>query len=685
MTVSVTKQDEYGWVTPSERYIIIGIRSPSPAPRRERSGPAHRDGRSRRVRADGQRRVLGKPARTLQPGRLAPGRLPHRRNPPGSGERRRPRGSPRGRGHGGRRSACGDARAVDRRPRHASGRESRPARPDRPRPLAGLALAAIDLLASVTGIPFASHDVGAVWTMPATAVLVFLALRRLPAVAPADRLSALAVFALALTLRLALGPWGPLHANGLGALWVTGAARDPEAIATYGPGFAELFAWIAALAPSSPDWAVFAGNAVLSAAVSALAFALGRLAGIAIPAALAAALFLAIDPVSIHMSATESYFPVIIFLCTGAAAVLLAAARAMEAGDRWGAGAGIVAAGLLLVQVARIHPVAWGVVAIVPSVVLAGEVGSLSRRMLVFLASAAIIVGVLVALTGGGLLDVFGRVRIGTLMRPPAPPSLWPLVWAAAAAAGLCGAGAAALARRRRRPLDRSPAHEPAYLLAELDLAAVLRSPLPDAADHRRGLSAAGTRGGSRCGTERCRPHCCGGARSLRSWRCSSPRHGSVSVCPSLPRAPPTSSSTAGCADRSRSFRLNAASFTSPRPASAPSSSRRTSVLDRDRRWRWTRAAIHDRSGSVSDAMPVLRAHISVLERRWPAGVRRARKPPGPHSRCPRVVSSSTQSRRLSIRQRRGRNAARPRAGASPAGPSRTCSPSATWSCSAFT
>ena len=42
-------------------------------------------------------------------------------------------------------------------------------------------------------------------------------------------------------LRLALGPWGPLHVNGHGPRFVAGAARDPADIAAYGPGYGEIF------------------------------------------------------------------------------------------------------------------------------------------------------------------------------------------------------------------------------------------------------------------------------------------------------------------------------------------------------------------------------------------------------------------------------------------------------------
>jgi hypothetical protein len=300
---------------------------------------------------------------------------------------------------------------------------------------AGLALGATDLLARVAGVPFGRHDVGAAWATPASVLLLVLARRRRPVATAQDRLLALAVVGTGLALRLVLGPWGPLRINGIAPLWVTGAARDPAAIATYGPGYVEIFGPIAALAPSSPDWAIFASNALLSALVPALAFALGRLAGVSRRAALAAALLLAIDPVALRMAATESYFPAIIFLCTGAGVALLVAGSEMEVGGRWRAAACVGAAGLLLVQAARIHPSAWGLIATVPFVILAGGAGSLPRRILVFLASAGIIGGLLVVISGDVLLDILGNVRGGTLMRPPAPPSLRPLACIAVAAA----------------------------------------------------------------------------------------------------------------------------------------------------------------------------------------------------------------------------------------------------------
>lgn len=300
--------------------------------------------------------------------------------------------------------------------------------------LVGVALGVTDLTARLAGLPPLRADVGAAWIVPASAGLLLVGLwgGRLR---PATSLwLAGAVAAVALALRLVLGPWGPLHVNGHGPRFVAGAAGDPADIAAYGPGYHEIFAPIAALAPSSPDWAIFAANALCSALVPPLAFAIGRMTGLSARATLVAALLLAIDPIAIRMGATEAYFAPIAFLCTAASAAMLVASGAMEAGGRWRAVALLVAAGLLLSQAARMHPAAWVLMATVPFVLLAGDTGNWRRRLLMALAAAAISGGVLMCTSGNALLDVLGNIRTGTVFRPPAP-SPWPLVWIALPAA----------------------------------------------------------------------------------------------------------------------------------------------------------------------------------------------------------------------------------------------------------
>ena len=317
------------------------------------------------------------------------------------------------------------------------------------RPAPGLARVAValgvaDLTARLAGVPVLRTDVGVLWIAPASAGLLFVALRGRRSGPVTGRWPALAVAALALGLRLALGAWGPLHVNGHGARFVAGAARDPADIAAHGPGYGEIFAPVAALAPSNPDWAIFACNALLSALVVPLAFAIGRATGLGTRAALVAALLLAIDPVAIRIGATEAYLSAIAFLCTAGGAAMLVALHEIDAGDRQRAAALLVVAGLLLAEAARIHPCAWVVMATVPFVVLAGDAGSWRRRIFVTFVAAAISGGVLAFTSATALLDVLGNIRTGTVFRPPVP-SLRPLLWIALAA------GVYALFAPRRR------------------------------------------------------------------------------------------------------------------------------------------------------------------------------------------------------------------------------------------
>ena len=298
---------------------------------------------------------------------------------------------------------------------------------------AGVALGMTDVAARVAGTPLLRPDIGAVWTLPAAAVLLLLALRR-HSRPRGDILPVVAVAAAALALRVALGPWGPLHVNGQGPRFVAGATYDPADIAAYGPGYREMFAPVVALLPSSPDWAIFACNALFSALLTPLAFAIGRATGLATSAAFVAAALLAIDPVAIRMGATEAYFASIAFLGTAASAALLLAVQTRVAGDGVRATALVVAAGLLLAAAARIHPCAWVLMATAPFVVLAADAGDWPRRVGMLVFAGAISGGVLLLTSASALLDVLGNMRAGTIFTPE-PPSPAPLLWLALAAA----------------------------------------------------------------------------------------------------------------------------------------------------------------------------------------------------------------------------------------------------------
>ena len=234
---------------------------------------------------------------------------------------------------------------------------------------------------------------------------------RAPAASRFEWRAALALFAAALALRLALGLWGPLHVNGQGPLWIRGALAEPALLDGYGPGYRELFSLPARLVAAAPDRAIFALNAALSALISPLAFALARALGIDRRRALAPALLLALDAVMIRGAATESYFPALIALTLGAQLLLVLAAREPSR-SRARSSLLALAGALLAAQAARIHPVGWGPLALTPLVVLAAgpRARSLAARVVVG-ASAALLVALAIAATSGlGLLAPFAEV-----------------------------------------------------------------------------------------------------------------------------------------------------------------------------------------------------------------------------------------------------------------------------------
>jgi len=296
--------------------------------------------------------------------------------------------------------------------------------------LASILLGGVDLLVAITGVPPGQPDLGGRWLL-VMAVLLSLALARRSVRPVAIDSGCWQVWAVAvggLVLRLVLGPWGPLHVNGMAPFWVAGASRDPLAIAAYGPGYREIFGVLTGFGGLHPDTAIFLGNALLSALLGPLAYEQARRLGIGHRSALFAALVLTLDPVAIRMSTTEAYFPAIMALGAIAGVVLLAAVPELEKGDGWRVTCGIVGASLFLVQAARIHPSAWGVVTVVPLVLLASPALSVRRRGYLLAAVMVTVAGMLMATSAGGLLDVYGNIRSGTLMLTPARPAWGPLL-----------------------------------------------------------------------------------------------------------------------------------------------------------------------------------------------------------------------------------------------------------------
>ena len=100
------------------------------------------------------------------------------------------------------------------------------------------------------------------WFFCAALVLLLAAARRSPRPRAGERWLVGAIGGCAIAARLLWGVWGPLHVNGQGPLCVRGA-RELAALASYGPGYFELFGWVTRLGVA-PDRAIFAAHALLA-------------------------------------------------------------------------------------------------------------------------------------------------------------------------------------------------------------------------------------------------------------------------------------------------------------------------------------------------------------------------------------------------------------------------------------
>lgn len=199
----------------------------------------------------------------------------------------------------------------------------------------------------------------------------------------------LGLFFGALALRIVLGPFAPHHVNGQGPLWILAALEDPSRLASYGPGYVEVFSIVTRLWPR-PDTALFLANAAISAAAAPLVLALALGVGLDRRRAIAAAAVVAVDPVSIRMGATEAYFPAIITLTLAAAVALVSASRHAIARRTGRALALAFAAALFAAQASRFHPVAWGPAMFGPLFVPAAVLASAGERRMLAKAGWAI-------------------------------------------------------------------------------------------------------------------------------------------------------------------------------------------------------------------------------------------------------------------------------------------------------
>jgi hypothetical protein len=206
--------------------------------------------------------------------------------------------------------------------------------------------------------------------------------------------TALLLAMVAATFALARALVGPsfFHQNGHGPNWIGYALGEPCA---YGPGFRELFGWLASLRADAPEATVFTANGLLAATCPVSVWIVARRVGARAPLAWAMAFAVMLDPLLWRMAFSESYYVPYTALPLAATALMLSFPTLRTWSPRFLACVG--AAALLLAQAARVHPVGWVAVAVAPLVFLARR--GAPRRNLVHAAIAVATTGLVAAVT----------------------------------------------------------------------------------------------------------------------------------------------------------------------------------------------------------------------------------------------------------------------------------------------
>ena len=230
-----------------------------------------------------------------------------------------------------------------------------------------------------------------------------------------------------LAIRALAVPARFFHQNGQGPFWIEIALRD-AGTCRYGPGYAELFGWVARWG-NPPDVAIFAAMATGSALIPWFGWRITRTAGAPVCAAWVVAGLLAVHPLAIRLAQSESYLGVQLILLFAAAAVLAGMKR--EATVRsLSFILPTAAAGLLLAQAVRIHPTSWVPAATIPLVLICRR-GSLRSRLLELTAAGLGIGAIVLAASGSAVSNVLS----GSLGQQWQPSSL--LAFPALSALGL--------------------------------------------------------------------------------------------------------------------------------------------------------------------------------------------------------------------------------------------------------
>lgn len=222
-----------------------------------------------------------------------------------------------------------------------------------------------------------------------------------------------------LLLRWAAIPMTFYHPNGQGPFWIGFALDEHGDRASYGPGYWEMFAWIARLPCSTPERLVFGAQAILGAFSAACAWVITREMGGRRPLAWGAAALVAASPLLARMSQSQSYYGTwtsMLFLAT--AILVLGCPR--EGMSRRVSLLAVVSAGLFVAQAARVTPIGWMAAAVLPLSVLS-KPGPLRVR-LGWTALSGLGIALVVALTSGPAMLGVLRGSLGAQWLPLVNP-----------------------------------------------------------------------------------------------------------------------------------------------------------------------------------------------------------------------------------------------------------------------
>jgi hypothetical protein len=238
--------------------------------------------------------------------------------------------------------------------------------------------------------------------LAAACLLVAAATRSSRRAALADAGIGLALSIVAGLARALLLPRAFLHQNGQGPAWVGYALRDDVGMVGYGPGYPELCAGAARLGRGFPEHGVFVLLSLLGAVVPACWYLVARRLGATRWPALGIASVAVLDPVLGRVAQSESYFGAIVALTSLA---MLAVACAGPRLRSWSTFTALLAAGLFASAAARVHPVGWPALALIPLPALFG-LGSARRRLRLSLFAAIAIAAIVLSTSSGELRQI---------------------------------------------------------------------------------------------------------------------------------------------------------------------------------------------------------------------------------------------------------------------------------------